>query len=450
MLARPFDDESVVTRTGVFLCAGALCLAGGLGALWYAWEPAMEPIVPPLADDFDPDLVAEGRNLALIGDCRTCHSPRDGAAYSGGVALKTPFGTIYSTNITPDPETGIGSWSQAAFDRAMRRGVDRGGRHLYPAFPYDHFTHTTDSDLKALYAYVMSLPPVRAEAPQNDLPFPISIRMVVAGWNLLFLNQDPLVDDPAWDAEWNRGRYLVEGLGHCSSCHSPRNLAGDEIRRRAFSGGSAEGWQAVALGRYSTSGIPWTEADLTQYLTRGFAPGHGVALGPMKPVTENLADAAPADVAAMAHYIASLGKRPVQPRADTSSAPVVVPEVAGWQAPLSPEPAGERGEEIYRLTCAACHDGARPLPLGAMQLTLSAPLRASGADNLVQLILGGIPADGQGTAPIMPGFAPVISDADLEALAIYLRGETGEPAWTGLRDSIARIRKDVASAPPAP
>merc|ERR1739841_334851 len=170
-LFRNSRGEAVLMRTGLLLCVGVLGLAGGLGALWYAWEPALDPIAPPPSEGFDPDLVATGRNLALIGDCRTCHSPRNGAAYSGGVALETPFGTIHSTNITPDAETGIGRWSQAAFDRAMRRGVDREGRHLYPAFPYDHFSRLTDGDLQALYAYVMSLPPVRAEAPRNDLPF---------------------------------------------------------------------------------------------------------------------------------------------------------------------------------------------------------------------------------------------------------------------------------------
>ncbi|WP_428926638.1 c-type cytochrome [Marinibacterium sp. SX1] len=415
-------------------------------------------MAPPPSEGFDPDLVATGRNLALIGDCRTCHSPVNGPAYSGGVALETPFGTIHSTNITPDAETGIGRWSQAAFDRAMRRGVDREGRHLYPAFPYDHFSRLTDGDLQALYAYVMSLPPVRAEAPRNDLPFPISVRKVVVGWNLLFLDRRPLVDDPERGAEWNRGRYLVEGLGHCSSCHSPRNLAGGEIRSRPFAGGSAEGWQAVGLGPYSTSAIPWTEESLVQYLTKGFAPGHGVALGPMKPVTENLAQAAPADVAAMAHYIANLGDGPAGPgaRGQAAAAPVVAPQVAGWQAALSPDPApalgpdlaGGRGAEVYRLTCASCHDGARPLPLGAMELTLSGPLQASRADNLMQLILGGIPAEGEGIAPIMPGFAPVLGDADLEALAIYLRGRTGAPDWTDLGDSIARVRKGLFGTPP--
>ncbi|MAQ85830.1 MAG: hypothetical protein CMH12_22005, partial [Maritimibacter sp.] len=223
-----------------------------------------------------------------------------------------------------------------------------------------------------------------------------------------------------------------------------------EIRTRAFSGGGAEGWEAVALGSFSTSGSPWTEADLAKYLTSGFAPGHGVALGPMKPVTDNLAQAAPADVAAMAHYIASLGTSPVcREVCATAPAHTDLPQVAGWQAPLSPDQAPDRGAEIYRLTCAACHDGTRPLPLGAMDLSLSAPLRAAEGDNLVRLILGGIPAEGDGIAPIMPGFAPVIGDADLQALALYLRGKTGEAAWTGLAASIDRARQEPAHPLPA-
>jgi mono/diheme cytochrome c family protein len=174
-------------RRRLLITTGVFALLGGAAALFYAWHPAIPPIDPPAASTFDTKLVSKGQNLALIGDCRTCHTAPNGRVFAGALAMPTPFGTIYSTNITPEPETGIGRWSEAAFVRAMREGVDREGRHLYPAFPYDHFSVTTDEDLKALYAFFMTRDPVKATAPANALPFPINVRLVLAGWKLLFL-----------------------------------------------------------------------------------------------------------------------------------------------------------------------------------------------------------------------------------------------------------------------
>ena len=151
--------------------------------------------------------------------------------------LPTPFGTIFSTNITPDAETGIGTWSEVAFARSMREGVDREGRYLYPAFPYDHFTHGTDDDIRAIYAFLMSRPAIRSAAPTNDLVFPLNFRHLVAGWNILFLDRGPLQPDASKSAEWNRGRYLADGLGHCGACHTPRNVLGAEKKGSVFAGG---------------------------------------------------------------------------------------------------------------------------------------------------------------------------------------------------------------------
>jgi mono/diheme cytochrome c family protein len=203
-------------------------MAGAAGLL-YAWHAAIPPTAPQPAATFDPGLVKEGAELALIGDCQTCHTASGGRFFAGGLAMPTPFGTIYSTNITPDRATGIGDWSEAAFKRAMREGVDREGRHLYPAFPYDHFTLTTDEDIRALYAFFMTREPVVSKAPPNELPFPINIRLVLAGWKLFFLKQDRFVPDASRDSAWNRGKYLVEGLGYCGACHTPRNLMGAEV-----------------------------------------------------------------------------------------------------------------------------------------------------------------------------------------------------------------------------
>jgi mono/diheme cytochrome c family protein len=190
----------------------ALFIAGAGAAFAIAWRPAIAAIDPPAPQSFDTALVKRGRYLAAIGNCNDCHTVRGGKSFAGGLPVPTPFGTIFSSNITPDAETGIGRWSEAAFRRAMRSGVDRDGQHLYPTFPYDHFTNVTDADDQALYAYLMTRQPVRAPARENELSFPLDRRLVIAGWKLLFLRHGTYQPDSTQSAEWNRGAYLVEGL----------------------------------------------------------------------------------------------------------------------------------------------------------------------------------------------------------------------------------------------
>src|ERR1700716_3830200 len=205
-----------------------LLIAGAVAAVAIAWRPAIAAIDPPTPQSFDAHLVRRGRELAAIGNCRDCHTVRGGKNFAGGLPVPTPFGTILSSNITPDAETGIGRWPEAAFRRAMRSGVTRDGQHLYPTFPYDHFTNVTDQDDRALYAYLMTRQPVHAPARENQLPFPLDKRFVIAGWNFLFLSHGPSQPDPTKSTEWNRGGYLVEGLAHCGPCHTPRNALGAE------------------------------------------------------------------------------------------------------------------------------------------------------------------------------------------------------------------------------
>ena len=205
--------------------------------LAFAWHREIEAVSPPAPASFAATDIERGAQLAMLGNCNTCHTTDGGAPYAGQRPLRTQFGTIYSTNITPDPDTGIGRWSEAAFTRAMREGVDRRGRHLYPAFPYDHFTRLTDADIRALYAFMMTRQPASAEAPRNDLAFPLNIRMTIAGWKALFFRRDGTEPDSARDEKANRGAYLVEGIAHCGGCHTPRNLLGAEKRGQSLSGG---------------------------------------------------------------------------------------------------------------------------------------------------------------------------------------------------------------------
>ena len=193
------------------------------GAL--AWRPAIAPISPPAPDSFAPELVAKGEALAGGGYCAECHTAKGGQTFAGGYPMATPFGVLYSTNITPDPETGIGTWSEAAFARAMREGIARDGSHLLPGFPYDHFSKLSDDDVKALYAYFMTRAPIKASAPPNTIPFPLNIRALQEGWKILFFRPGRFEAVAGKSAEWNRGAYLALGLSHCGACHTPRNLA---------------------------------------------------------------------------------------------------------------------------------------------------------------------------------------------------------------------------------
>ncbi len=295
-------------RSGVFATAAALCAAAiGIGAAVLPWR-AIAPIARPDASVYSAATIARGQQLAALGDCAVCHTSANGILNAGGKPLPTPFGTIYSTNITPDVETGIGAWSYPAFERAMREGIHRDGRHLYPAFPYTHFARTTDADMQALYAYLMAQSPVRAETPQNALAFPFNLRPLMAGWNALFHQPSVFQPDPTKSETWNRGAYLVEGLGHCSACHSPRNALGAEKANAYLAGGFAEGWEAPALTSLSQAPIPWSEDELYAYLRTGESRLHGVAAGPMAPVVKELGALPDSDIHAMAVYLASFNE----------------------------------------------------------------------------------------------------------------------------------------------
>ncbi len=297
-----------MTKSGIIAGAiAALLIGGGAAAFAIAWRPAISAIDPPAPQSFDPALVKRGRELAAIGNCSDCHTVRGGKDFAGGLPVPTPFGTIYSSNITPDAETGIGRWPEAAFRRAMRSGVNRDGQHLYPTFPYDHFTNVTDEDDQALYAYLMTREPVRAPARDNQLRFPLDQRFVIAGWKLLFLHRGTYRPDSSQSAEWNRGAYLVEGLAHCGACHTPRNALGAERRRapRLPAATSTTGTPTRSM-RSHRRRCRGTREALFIYLRQGWHPDHGTARGPMAEVVSNLSQVTESDVHAIATYMAGV------------------------------------------------------------------------------------------------------------------------------------------------
>src|SRR6201996_7827465 len=340
---------------------GGVLVAAVAAGFAVAWRPAIAAIEPPQRQSFDPASIKRGRELAAIGNCNDCHTVRGGQSFAGGLPVPTPFGTIYSSNITPDPETGIGHWSQAAFQRAMRSGVNREGQHLYPTFPYDHFTNVSDQDDAALYAFLMTRPAVHAPARENQLSFPLDQRVVVAGWKLLFLRRDSYQPDPSQSAEWNRGAYLVEGLAHCGACHTPRNGLGAERPNAAFAGGYVDDWDAFAINAKSPAPIPWTADALYSYLRQGWQADHGTARGPMAEVVSNLSSVNENDVRAIATYMASVFGAPSPDRTKQGEAVLAQAEAPTGETP-SIVAANTTGAAIYAASCATCHESGRPLP----------------------------------------------------------------------------------------
>ncbi|HWI13809.1 MAG TPA: cytochrome c, partial [Burkholderiales bacterium] len=340
-----------------------------VSACAFTWRPAIDPVDPPSRASFDAKLIAKGAELATIGDCNSCHTAPGGKTYAGGRALETPFGTIYGTNITPDPYTGIGNWPQAAFVRAMREGVDREGHHLYPAFPYNHFTRVSDDDLAALYAYLMTREPARVETPANKLAFPFNIRALIAGWKLLYLDRAAFASNTQQSNEWNRGAYLVEGLAHCGACHTPRNRLGAEKKDKRFAGGEIEGWHAPALDASAPAPAPWTAQRIYTYLRTGSEEAHGSTTGPMAPVVHNLSNVPESEVRAIATYIASFtaqvpAERQRRGQELAASAQSAAP-------PAAAQTANDPGAQIYRGACSVCHDTPRDATTSGAALSLA-------------------------------------------------------------------------------
>lgn len=420
--------------------AAAAAAAAGVCATLLPWRAPIAPVAPPEAGFYSATTLERGRLVAAAGDCAVCHTAPGGVKNAGGLPLETPFGTVYSTNITPDVQTGIGNWSFAAFERAMREGIHRDGRRLYPAFPYTAFAKISDGDMQALYGYLMSAEPVKSEVPQTRLAFPFNVRPLLAGWNLLFHRNERFTPDPSRSAQWNRGAYLAEGLGHCSACHSPRNALGAEQGGRQYlTGGSAEGWEAPPLSALSHAPLPWTEAALFTYLRGGYAPHHGAAAGPMAPVVEELAQLPESDVRAIAHYVASFGTSPPSPTVLAAQAAQIEQRSAQAARTL-----GGPGERLYQSACAVCHQSDQGIAQFGVKpsLALNTNLHSKLPDNVIQVLLQGMPAPPNSELGAMPAYADTLDDQQIAQLARYLRSRFApdKPAWQDLENTVARLR----------
>ena len=386
-------------RHGWWWALAALLLVA-LAAWFVAWRPALAPLAT--AARVDTALVVRGANLARLGMCAACHTANPARPFAGGLAMNTPFGTVYSTNITPDVRTGIGAWSEAAFTRAMRQGVARDGRLLYPAFPYNHYTQLAQDDIRALYAFFMTRPALDAPARTNTMRFPFGWRPLVGFWNLLYLDESPWQGDPRQSSQWNRGAYVANALAHCTACHTPRTLLGGPDLSRRFDGGEAGHWYAPALNAKSPSPVPWTRAHLVEYLRTGLAPEHAMAGGPMQDVVHNLAQADPQDVAAIATYIHAF-----LPQAATVAAAAQQP--GSLPAPGANEADGSTmrlGYEVYAMACARCHDvGRGPSSGSALPLQKAVALYDPDPRSLIHIIRDGIEPPSGEPGRWMPGSA---------------------------------------------
>ncbi|WMT77562.1 molybdopterin cofactor-binding domain-containing protein [Bradyrhizobium sp. Ash2021] len=429
-------------RRGVLATAAALCAAlVGVGAAMLPWR-SIAPIARPDPSVFSAATIARGQQLAALGDCAVCHTSLNGVLNAGGRAIETPFGTITSTNITPDIETGIGAWSYPAFERSMREGIHRDGRHLYPVFPYTHFAKATDADLQALYAYLMAQTPVRAETPRNALAFPFNLRPLLAGWNALFHQANVFQANATKSEIWNRGAYLVESFGHCSTCHSPRNALGAERQTAYLAGGFAEGWEAPALTSLSQAPIPWSEDELYAYLRTGESRFHGVAAGPMAPVVKELAALPDQDIRAMAVYLGSFN----DDAPDKSTQELTAAELE-TSTGTNTVAASSLGARLYQGACAVCHEiGGAPLFGSRPSLALNSNLHSAVPDNLIQVILHGIASPASSDLGYMPAFKDSLSDGQVAELASYLRRQFApdKPAWSEIHAAIGRIRQEIA------
>lgn len=400
---------------------------------WVAREGRAAVDARPASAAGDDALVQRGRYLARIGNCLGCHTARGGEPYAGGRAIATPFGTFYGPNLTPDAATGLGAWNADDFWRALHEGRSRDGRALYPAFPYPNYTRVTRADSDAIFAFLRSLPPVEAPARPHALRFPFDQRALLPAWRALFFRPGVQVDDPSRDARWNRGAYLVEGLGHCGACHAPRNVLGATRESAGLAGARIPmvDWYAPPLTSQHASGLgDWTEQDLVDLLVDGTS-ARGAAVGPMaEVVSRSLQYLADGDARAIAAYLKAL------PAGTPADAP-------GSGQPASTA-ADSSGAALYREHCQDCHsaDG-RGRPPAVPPLVGNPSVVAVTPINAVRVVLWGGFAPGTRGNPRphgMPPYGPTLDDAQVAAVVGYVRAAWGNGAGAPSSAEVARWR----------
>jgi mono/diheme cytochrome c family protein len=375
--------------------------------LFLCWASACSAAAAPA----DQELANRGAYLARAADCMSCHTSDEKRPYAGGLALKSAYGDIYSSNITSDPQNGIGTWTLADFDRALRQGVRKDGTLLYPAMPYTSYTKLSDEDVRALFEFVRTIPPQSGAIPKNTLPFPLSVRAGMEGWQAAFFKSGRLAQDSAKSADWNRGAYLVEALGHCGECHTPRNVGQASEDKRTLTGATVDGWYAPNISTSKLAAISkWDQASLAHFLKTGTRPNNTKVFGPMQEVVQtSLHYLSDADLNAMALYLKD--QKPVE------------------QAPRSPSklPDLAAGRQAYEDNCASCHQSSGKGIAGTVPaLAGNSAVMAAEPNNVIMAMLEGFAPEGQWAG--MASFAQSLSDEQISAVANYVRVSWGNNA----------------------
>jgi mono/diheme cytochrome c family protein len=431
----------VVLLVGVWIIRGPGPMAFGTGpnvalADYKGADPSGVPAKLAQAS-----LVERGAYLARAADCMVCHTTQGGREYAGGLGFKLPFGTLYSTNITPDKETGIGNYSDQDFLNAVHRGTRRDGARLYPAMPYTSYTYITDADALAIKAYLFSLAPVRAAPPANTLVFPFNQRWAMAFWSALFNPDARFEPDTSKSPEWNRGAYLAEALAHCGECHTPRNLAFALNNRKKFGGALTAGWRAFNISSDKATGLgAWSDDDIFAYLSTGHAAGHGTASGPMgEAVDQSFSQLAPEDIRAMVVYLRSV---PAIASAD-------LPATLAPPAPASHRDGGgtpdPRGKMVFQGACVSCHGWTGESSLSPFAtLTGAWAVNDPSATNVAQIVISGTKRHSPPDAVSMPAFGNAYSDVEIAAVANYVTARFGSKPSRIIAQDVAELRKQTS------
>ncbi|HEY2034830.1 MAG TPA: cytochrome c [Rhizomicrobium sp.] len=444
------------TMRGVLIAVTAIVIVGVVAFIWIAGGPGPMEFASgqkvALADYHGADptgapasmksasLVQRGEYLARAADCMVCHTAKGETPYAGGFAFTLPFGTIYSTNITPDKETGIGNYTDAQFLAAVHRGVRADGKRLYPAMPFASYTYMTDADALAIKAYLFSLAPVHAPAKTNTMGFPFNQRWAMGIWSAFFNADKRFRPDTAHSPEWNRGAYIAEALAHCGECHTPRNIAYALNNRRKFAGEVTAGWRAYDITGDKGTGIgAWSDDQVFAYLTTGHVLGHGTASGPMgEAVDKSFSQLTPGDMHAVVAYLRSVP--PVSSKLPATLAPAAPP--SHKQGAMV---ADARGKQVYEGACASCHDwtGVSPIiPLAT--LTGSRAVNDPSATNVAQIVISGTRrTTPQGTAT-MPAFGGAYSNAEIAAVANYVTARFGSEGSRLTERDVQDLRRQSA------
>jgi mono/diheme cytochrome c family protein len=386
------------------------------------------------------NLVERGEYLTHAADCVVCHTAKGGVPFAGGRAFVLPFGTIYSTNITPDAATGIGGYTDANFLDAVHKGIGRNNTRLYPAMPYASYTYMSDADALAIKAYLFTLKPVHAPAPDNTLVFPFNQRSLMIFWSALFNPDRRFSPNLARSAEWNRGAYLAEAMEHCGECHTPRNLAFALNNRQKFAGTVQAGWRAYNITPDRSSGVgAWSDADLMHYLSTGHAEGRGTASGPMgEAVDASLSHLKPTDIAALVTYLRSVADVATSDLPEPRTNPASASQAEGLLANVDPH-----GKAVYEGACAGCHGwtGVSPVTPFATLIGTRA-VNDPTANNVAQVIISGAQRHTGNDPANMPAFGAAYSDAEIASVANYITARFGVKASDLTATQVEKLRRE--------